>query len=76
MDLANIFYALGIVYMTLGIVILVAILIGILYIKNRIDKIYKLATTRIDQVTNAGEAAFDLGTTLVKNIFGKKKKSS
>lgn len=74
MSLANAFYTLGIVYMTLGILILIAILIGILYIKNRIDKIYKLATSKIDQVSNAGEVALDLGSAIVKNIFGKKKK--
>lgn len=74
MTLANVFYALGIVYMTLGIIILIAILIGILYIKSKIDKIYKLASSNILQVSHAGEAAIGFGTEMIKNIFKKKKK--
>ncbi|MBP6913221.1 MAG: hypothetical protein KBC00_01275 [Candidatus Levybacteria bacterium] len=89
MSLQEVFYIVGLVYMSLGIVLLIALVIVAFYIKGRIDAIHKTFDQKlhiIEKLTSRpAESAADFGASLaeaaidrVRSAFegNKKKKSS
>ncbi len=88
MSLENIFYVMSIFYMTLGIIILLALVIAVFYIKKKIEEFEKIFQEKMDIISNIashpGETAMGIGASLaevavnkIKNAFeGKGKKKS
>jgi hypothetical protein len=54
MDLQTAFYIVGIVYMGLMLILFIALLIAVLVIKSKIDKVHDTITTRINQAKSIG----------------------
>ncbi len=85
MHIQDIFYLLGSVMMTMGILLLLGVVIILFYIKKKISDIYDNIEKKINQVSNiashSGDIAASIGATLaegavrgVKNMTSKKRK--
>lgn len=85
MGLQEIYYILGIFYMSMGIVLLVALVFAVFYIKRRVDYIQKSFEEKLDLIAQAakhpGEAAVGIGASLaeaaidrIKDALEKKEK--
>ena len=77
MGLEEIFYLLGIFYMGMGIVLLVALVFAVFYIKKRIDVIQHSMEEKLDIIAQAakhpGEAAVGIGASLAEAAIEKLK---
>ncbi len=51
MNLQDTFYILGIIFMTLSIVILIAIAVLIFYLKKRVEEIHRFVDEKIEDIT-------------------------
>ena len=75
MGLEEIFYILGIFYMGMGIVLLVALVFAVFYIKKRIDTIQHSMEEKLDIIAQAakhpGEAAVGIGASLAEAAIDK-----
>lgn len=85
MGLQEVYYILGIFYMSMGIVLLIALVFAVFYIKKRIDHIQKEVSEKLDIIAQAakhpGEAAVGIGASLaeaaidrIKSALEKKEK--
>lgn len=86
MSLENVFYIMAIFYMVLGIILLFALVVGVFYIKKKVDDLQKSIEKKMDMVQkivhNPAETAIDIGASLAesaiekfKNVMEKKKTS-
>jgi len=75
MGLQEVFYILGIFYMGMGMVLLVALVFAVFYIKKRIDTIQRAMEEKLDVIANAakhpGEAAVGIGASLAEAAIEK-----
>jgi hypothetical protein len=85
MGLQEVYYILGIFYMSMGIVLLIALVFAVFYIKRKIDNIQKSMEEKLDIIAQAakhpGEAAVGIGASLaeaaiekIKGVLEKKEK--
>lgn len=77
MGLQEVFYILGIFYMGMGIVLLIALVFAVFYIKKRIDTIQRAMEEKLDIIAEAarhpGEAAVGIGASLAEAAIEKLK---
>lgn len=84
MTLENTFYVLGIIFMVMNIAILIGIIIGVFYIKKKIEEIHLSIEEKIETVKEvtsqpaalargAGAIAASVLSFGIKRMFGKKK---
>lgn len=77
MGLEEIYYLLGIFYMGMGIVLLIALVFAVFYIKKRIDTIQHSMEEKLDIIAQAakhpGEAAVGIGASLAEAAIEKLK---
>ncbi len=75
MGLQEVFYVLGIFYMGMGIVLLIALVFAVFYIKKRIDTIQHSMEEKLDVIAEAakhpGEAAVGIGASLAEAAIEK-----
>jgi quinol-cytochrome oxidoreductase complex cytochrome b subunit len=72
MDLQNVFYTMGIIYMSIMFILMIVTVIAVLVIKHKVHMIQKNIEEKISSLTNAihvGEAVVDKA----KAVFGHKK---
>lgn len=71
----NIFYVMAIFYMVLGVILMIALVIGVFYIKRKIDVLQDTFEKKLDMVQkivhNPAETAIDLGASLAESALGK-----
>lgn len=74
MALQNTFYVVGIIAMTLYTLLLIAIVILLFYIKNKLSEVFEKIERQFDLakniVTHPQEAAVVLGVSAAKLVFG------
>lgn len=76
MNLETTFYSLGILFMTLMIVIMIALIVAVFYIKNKITEIHSDVNRKIAAFREPAEVALEMGSAAidtVKNLTRKKK---
>lgn len=87
MSLQDLFYIVGLVYMSMGIVLLVALVFAVFYIKKRIDDLHKSFDKKLEfaqhVIHKPAESAVDIGAQFaeaaiekVKDVLEKSKKKS
>lgn len=75
MNLENIFYTLAIIYMVFGIIISIALVVAVFYIKNKIESISNNVEEQINRVKeNPGDVAMDIGATIAASAINHVKK--
>ncbi|MGE5042354.1 MAG: hypothetical protein ACM3IJ_05645 [Candidatus Levyibacteriota bacterium] len=84
MTLQDLFYIVGLMYMSMGIVLLIALVFAVFYIKKRVDDMHKTFDDKLGLLGKAihhpAESAVDLGASFaeaalekVKEVIEKKK---
>lgn len=88
MSLQDWFYTIGLIYMTLGIILLLALVVFVFYIKKKVDELQRTFEEKmaiISRITShPAETAVDIGASLadlaidkIKGAFeGKKRKTT
>jgi uncharacterized membrane protein len=69
MTLANVFYTMGIIFMSLTFIIMVILVVGVFYIKRKIDLIHRTVERKIESVMGPAETAISA----VRRIMSKKR---
>jgi Flp pilus assembly protein TadB len=69
-ELQEVFYTLGIIYMTIMLLITIALLIGVFIIKKRIDEIHQRIEEKLAVVTNAARVGSNL-VNAAKRVAGR-----
>lgn len=65
MSLQNFYYVYAIIFMTLYLLLLIAGVVGVFYIKHRIDELTKMVGDKIDDLKQKpADVAMDLGTSV------------
>lgn len=86
MTLQDLYYMVGLVYMSMGIVLLVALVFAVFYIKKRIDDLHKMVDKKLEfaekVMHHPAESAVDIGAQFaeaaiekVKDVLEKSKKA-
>ena len=70
MNLQNIFYLVGIIYMILFILMTAAIVVLLFYIKNTISDIHRSIDEKIDLITEKATKPLDIATDVGNTIAG------
>lgn len=75
MTLQDVFYIVGLVYMTLGIILLLALVIAVFYIKKKVEDMHKTFEQKLDLVhkivQRPAESAMDIGATVAEAAIEK-----
>lgn len=64
MTLANIFYVMAIILMSLIFILMVALVVAVFYIKNKINEIQLQIEEKINAVMRPAETVMDIGTSI------------
>ncbi len=77
MSLQDLFYLVGLAYMTMGIVLLIALVFAVFYIKNKVDQMHRTFGDKLEFVrnitTHPAESAVDIGASLAETVIEKVK---
>lgn len=77
MSLQDLFYIVGLTYMSMGIVLLVALVFGVFYIKKRVDDMHKSIDEKLHfvgkVVQHPAESAMDIGASFAETAIEKVK---
>lgn len=77
MTLQDFFYVVGLIYMSLGIILLIALVIAVFYIKRRIDVLHKTFDSKLEMIgritSHPAESAADFGASLAEAAIEKVK---
>lgn len=74
MDLQTTFYVMGITFMSLFIILFIALLVLVFYIWRKVSRLQQFIEEKIDDFTNRpGELAVDIGTAVVNKAVKKVK---
>lgn len=68
MDLQTVFYSVGIIFMTLGILVAFAILLLLFYIRVKVAEVQMNVVRRVNSVFDPANVALHLGYTFIKRI--------
>ena len=72
MDLQNTFYALGILFMSMGLVVLIGMAVLLFYTFKKIGELQKQIQGKIDYITtNPAELASNFGASLLTSTYRK-----
>lgn len=75
MGLQNFFYIFAIVFMSLYLIILIIVVVGVFYIKSKIDALYNTIESKLDDLKHKpADVAMDLGTSVALGILKKIRK--
>lgn len=75
MTLENTFYVLGIIYMTVGIIMLIALVFAVFYIKKKIDTISHNIEEQLERIKEKpGDVAMDIGSAVAASAIKQVKK--
>jgi uncharacterized membrane protein YciS (DUF1049 family) len=75
MNLENIFYTLAIIYMVFGLIISIALVVAVFYIKSKIDVIQANIEEQIERIKERpGDFAMDIGSAVAASAIKKVKK--
>lgn len=86
MSLQDLFYIVGLMYMSMGIVLLIALVFAVFYIKKRVDDMHKVFDDKLGLIGKVmhhpAESAVDLGASFaeaaiekIKEVVENKKKT-
>lgn len=86
MDLQTLFYAIGLVYMVLGIALLLTLVVVVIYVMRRVTQLERTIERKLEIISEAArhpaEAALGIGASIAeiavekfKDMFDKKKKT-
>jgi flagellar basal body-associated protein FliL len=76
MVLQNTFYIMAIILMSLMFLLMVVLVIGVFYIKRKIDQIHRQVTEKIDNIVRPAEMAVNVGSTIAATAFNTFKRFS
>lgn len=75
MTLENTFYTLAIIYMVFGIIISIALVVAVFYIKNKIDTISGNIEEQLERLKEKpGDVAMDIGSAVAASAIKQVKK--
>lgn len=73
MSLQDIFYTVGLVYMGMGIVLLLAIVVAVFYIKKKVTDMHRTFEEKLEFIaritSRPAESAVDIGASLAENVI-------